>query len=137
MKQTARRSLALLPSVLTMAAIFWLSSRTGDELNTVLPWLQKLFPSMADFNWGHFVAYFALALAYAYGFGRRAERLSAKAAVVLLCLAYGLTDEYHQSFVAGRSPDFEDLLHDGIGAALAMLLLTFPPVIKQWRRLAV
>lgn len=92
---------------------------------------------MASFNWGHFIAYFVLGLAYAYGFGRHAERLSVKVLIIGLCLVYGLTDEYHQSFVDGRSPDSADLLHDGIGAALGMLLLTFPPVVKRWRRLAV
>ncbi|QHW34357.1 hypothetical protein GZH47_28570 [Paenibacillus rhizovicinus] len=137
MKQTMIRRFALLPAVLMMLAIFWLSSRTSNELNSVLPWFQELFPSMSNFDWGHFIAYFALGLSYAYGFGRHAGRPSVKAFIILLCVVYGLTDEYHQSFVAGRTPDLSDLLHDGIGAGLAMLLLTIPQVFKLWRKLAV
>jgi VanZ like family len=137
MKQTVRRMAALLPAASMMLAIFWLSSRTGSELDSALPWFRELFPSMSSFDWGHFIAYFALGLSYAYAFGARAARFPAKALVVLLCVLYGLTDEYHQSFVAGRTPDPSDLLHDAVGAALAMLLLTVPPVFRQWRRLAV
>lgn len=136
MKQTVRAYVRYLPSIAVMALIFALSSRTSGELNTVLPWFQKLFPAMCNFDWGHFAAYFVLALTYAYGFGIGAERLPIKAIIVLLCLFYGLTDEYHQSFVAGRTPDVADLRHDGLGAALAMVLIAVPPLRTWWRRLA-
>ncbi|WP_219837762.1 VanZ family protein [Paenibacillus sp. R14(2021)] len=135
MKQTAKRWLACAPSIFIMAAIYLLSSRTGDELNTFLPWFQKLFPAMASFDWGHFLAYFVLSLTFAYAFGRRGESWLAKLLIIVMCVAYGVTDEYHQSFVAGRTPDPDDLLHDGIGAALAVLLLAVPRVRTLWRRL--
>jgi VanZ family protein len=34
--------------------------------------------------------------------------------------AYGVTDEWHQSFVAGRSADVLDWYSDSIGAALGL-----------------
>ncbi|MFC4100953.1 VanZ family protein [Paenibacillus xanthanilyticus] len=132
----SRRLLRFLPAFLWMGVIFLLSSRTGDEMNTFLPWFQALFPAMSGFDWGHFVAYFILAVAFDYGFGRSSDRLSFKLLIVLLCLLYGVSDEYHQSFVGGRSPDIHDLRNDMIGAALAVIFLAVPFVRRQWRKWA-
>ncbi|WP_270172084.1 VanZ family protein [Paenibacillus sp. SYP-B4298] len=124
-----------LPAVLWMSVIFWLSSRTGEELGSVLPLFQLLLPMMESFDWGHFVAYYILALTYAYGFGRRSQSWGMKLLIILLCLLYGVTDEYHQSFVDDRTPDIADLRNDTIGAALAMLSLQLPFVRKAWRKI--
>ena len=138
MKQTnhVRRSLLRwIPALLWMGVIFWLSSRTGDQLGGMIPWFQKFLPFMNSFDWGHFVAYYILALLMAYAFGAKAEHWSFKALVVLLCVLYGVTDEYHQSFVDGRTPDAKDVRNDGIGALLAMLTLSIPFIKRKWRRL--
>ena len=37
--------------------------------------------------------------------------------------AYGASDEFHQSFIAGRNADVWDWLADTIGACLALLLI--------------
>jgi VanZ family protein len=53
--------------------------------------------------------------------------------IVLACL-YGVSDEFHQSFVPGRSPDVFDVLADTLGAAgivAAMLVAKF--VFTRWR----
>ena len=39
---------------------------------------------------------------------------------VLIAVAYGAFDEFHQSFVSGRESDFLDLMADGTGAAIAV-----------------
>lgn len=99
--------------------------------------IQRLLPFMQGFDWGHFVAYFILALTFAWGITGKRLSWGMKAMVVLLCLLYGVTDEFHQSFVPGRTPDVKDLRNDGIGAALAMLFLSIPSVKKkfvQWTR---
>lgn len=46
-------------------------------------------------------------------------------ATILLCSAYALSDEWHQSFVPGRTFDLWDLAADlaGISTALMLLLL--------------
>ncbi|WP_274650458.1 VanZ family protein [Paenibacillus humicola] len=132
----SRRALRFIPAVLVMAAIFTLSAQSGSELNTFLPWFQKLFPAMQSFDWAHFIAYFVLAAAFDFGFGRQGDRWTVKLLIVLLSGLYGLTDEYHQSFVAGRTPDPADILHDCIGAALAVLIAAVPFVRERWRRLA-
>jgi VanZ family protein len=38
---------------------------------------------------------------------------------ILLATGYGVTDEFHQRFVAGRSPDPADVAADAAGAAVA------------------
>lgn len=45
------------------------------------------------------------------------------ALAVAIAALYGVTDEWHQSFVPGRSPDVRDLLADTIGAVIAVLLI--------------
>jgi len=130
-----RRAAALLPVLLCMSAIYGFSSRTGDDLGTLMPWFHRLFPAMRSFDWAHFIAYFVLALCAAYAIGERAERWRYKALIVLFCLLYGLTDEYHQSFVPGRTSDPGDLRNDGIGAAAAVLLLAVPALRRLWRRI--
>ncbi len=40
----------------------------------------------------------------------------AAVAAWVIATAYGVTDEYHQSFVAGRSPDSADVMADALGA---------------------
>ncbi|HLU35587.1 MAG TPA: VanZ family protein [Thermomicrobiales bacterium] len=50
-------------------------------------------------------------------FGRR-EWLA-----IALTVAYGFIDEWHQSFVPGRTPDWRDIVADTIGAVLAMLVV--------------
>ena len=44
------------------------------------------------------------------------------AAVVVFSLAYGLSDEFHQSFVAGRSSSREDAVADMVGGFLGGLI---------------
>ncbi|MEK7068023.1 MAG: VanZ family protein [Patescibacteria group bacterium] len=45
---------------------------------------------------------------------------------VLICFAYGITDEYHQGFIAGREVSYYDLAFDGIGGgAGAMVYFLF------------
>lgn len=137
MKQSRLRLYRLLPALLVMAAIFWLSDQPASEMNTVfLPWFQELFPSMEGFDWGHYAAYFGLALAFDYYGGKRSDRVSVKIIIVLLCTLYGITDEYHQKFVEGRTPDYHDLLHDAIGASAAVLLVSIPTLRRLWRRVA-
>ena len=43
----------------------------------------------------------------------------------LIVVAYGISDEFHQTFVPGRTPDFADALADSIGGLLGILYLFF------------
>ena len=49
---------------------------------------------------------------------------------------YGISDEFHQSFVPGRTPDVVDWLADTSGALLAVLLIAhFSRSFNKARRL--
>jgi len=41
----------------------------------------------------------------------------------LIAVIYGLTDEFHQSFVPGRNADLFDLATDAVAAGLAILIV--------------
>lgn len=131
-----RRLLRFVPAIVWMTVIFILSSRTSDEIDTFLPFLQRFFPFMEDFNWGHFVSYFILAMTIDYGIGANADRFWVKVVIVLLCGVYGITDEYHQSFVGGRMPDLMDIRNDLIGAAIWTVVVAWSPIRKLWRKIA-
>ena len=72
-------------------------------------------------SWSSYVAHFVFyaALWTALSYGLRFER---PLLAFVLTVAYGLSDELHQSFVEGRDADPVDLLVDGIGAAFAWWL---------------
>ncbi len=41
----------------------------------------------------------------------------------LVCVLYGISDEYHQSFVANRDSNPLDVGFDGMGSALTLIVL--------------
>ncbi len=78
-------------------------------------------PDLQDIA-GHFLVYAVLALLLRWalaGAGVARASIWAFGAVLL----YGISDEFHQSFVPGRHPDPYDVLTDvcGAGASLAAL----------------
>lgn len=121
------------PAIAWMAVIFYLSSQTGGELNSLFPILHQMFPGMNSFNWGHFVAYFILYLTFYWAIGNNGWRR--KAYCILLCVLYGLTDEFHQQFVDERTPDILDLRNDTIGATLSMVFVSIPSVRRILHKL--
>jgi len=98
------------------ALIFFASSgATGPELPSV-PGVDKVLHCGAYFVW----ATLCLIALGVTGWPRSRD-LRAIAAI-LLTIAYGASDEIHQSFVPGRSADGWDLVADASGAVLAVLL---------------
>ncbi|UCF66189.1 MAG: VanZ family protein [Acidobacteriota bacterium] len=68
----------------------------------------------------HFTAFGLLAVAWWYAFG--IQNLSLRARALLAVTAstlWGVLDEWHQSFVPGRTPSAADVVADGLGALLA------------------
>ena len=101
-----------------MAFLFWVSSRSGFGPVSDLP------------DWTtHGAGYAVLAVlacrALAGGLGRPvAVRVAVLA--VLISTVYGVTDEWHQSFVPGRVADPWDLVKDLAGAAAGALACAWP-----------
>ena len=100
------------PAVLTMAVIFWFSSQPADELPVF---------SRADTiikKAGHVIGYGILAYCYWHALGTKDEK---RGLAWLLAILYAVSDEYHQSFTAGRHPSLWDVvIFDNIGALLAL-----------------
>lgn len=72
----------------------------------------------------HMTEYFLLAIAISfplYVYGVRGLALMLLAGI--FCLGCAGFDEYHQSFVSGRSPGVKDVGFDGLGAFLGILLV--------------
>ncbi len=98
--------------VFIMGTIFFLSHQNGDSLH--LP----SFPG-AD-KLAHMLAYGALAVTVFWCFGKNGTVRMQRTAMltVILCMVYGLTDEFHQSFVPLRSVSGLDVVADTAGAAV-------------------
>jgi len=109
-----------LPLVAYCALIFYLSSQSDLALPALVPQTDKLL---------HLAEYAVLG-ALAYRFFQRAMPAKSKTFVVMMAfsfaLVYGLSDEFHQSFVPGRDSSWLDVLADGaggyVGARLTMII---------------
>lgn len=68
----------------------------------------------------------------------KVENKNAGLLSIFLTFAYGVTDEFHQSFTPGREPTFRDIIFDTIGAILAIYLIwnLLPSLPSRLRRLA-
>ena len=69
----------------------------------------------------HAVEYMVLGILFARAFMNTRPSVANKIAfslVVLFCFFYGFSDEFHQSFVAGRVASFWDLVADTIGGCI-------------------
>lgn len=104
------------PVMLVMGLIFFLSNQNGASLPLPdIPNIDKV---------AHFLIYALLAAAALYAFPEPVRRRRAHfvgVLVILLCVLYGITDEFHQSFIPGRCVSGWDLLADTVGA-VAMVL---------------
>ncbi len=107
----------MVPLLLVMGIIYFLSSVPGDRL--VLPDIVNIDKV------AHMAIYGLLAAAAFYAFGGRLRRLHPRLIpllVILICTLYGVSDEFHQSFVPNRSPDVFDVMADSCGAALVCVI---------------
>jgi VanZ family protein len=78
------------------------------------------------------LGYGLLALAYWFGLGLNRHRWWL---ALLLAVLYAITDEFHQSFVAGRHSSWVDaLVIDGGGAAIALGLAFWLRLDQKFHR---
>lgn len=114
---------AALP-VLIMMVLFWLSSLPGtpsiDEpaAYVIFYWVS---PSLQ--NALHVPAYAALGWAWWWALrGWLPKPTSPIVFALILSVAYGVFDEWHQSFVPGRYSSFTDVMLDIVGALSGLAL---------------
>ena len=72
---------------------------------------------------GHFSEYFILSLLVLRGIraGRREVRIVWALAAIAIVACYASLDEFHQTFVPGRTPAVADVLLDTIGGICAQI----------------
>jgi len=102
------------PAVLVMGAIFFASSIPLVFLPTFGA------PDTLIRKTGHVIGYFLLTLAFLRGLNHHPKKAVAIALGMVLLLA--ISDEFHQSFTAGRHPSPVDVLIDMAGASFAAYL---------------
>ena len=110
-----KRLLYWLPALVWASLLFFLSSQSSLPGEGIVPDLGS-----------HYVAYLILALFCAFGFAGRMP-LPPPPAVYwqswITATVYGMSDEWHQMFTPGRTPSWEDVLADGLGALTGMVVL--------------
>ena len=106
-----------LPPLAWMALIFYLSAQ--PELpSPPQPLLNTLFE-----KGGHFVVYALLAWWWWRALTRGGKTTwTGLGLALVISVLYGVSDEFHQSFVPGRTPSLLDLVFDAVGAAAAGLI---------------
>ena len=110
--------LKLVPMLLVMGIIFFLSEQSGDTLSLHI----SLFYG-AD-KIAHLLTYWVLAAAVIYAFSEGLKKRLPSVVVVLtllFCLLYGISDEFHQSFTPDRSVSVFDVVADFTGALLCCI----------------
>lgn len=115
-----------------MAVIFALSHQpaeqsselSGSLLSLVLS-LVSLLPVTVDAEWlhffvrktAHFTAYFILGVLVDHTVRLFFERRSISFVLAsVISILYAISDEYHQTFIPGRSGEVRDVIIDGFGA---------------------
>ena len=104
-----------LPSLLVMGVIFWFYSQPSSNL-PVFIWAVRIVKMS-----GLVVGYGLLSWAYWYAFEMKPNK---RGLVWFFAILYAVTDEYHQSFVVGRSASTWDVLvFDNLGALIPIWLV--------------
>lgn len=109
-----------------MAAIFYVSSLHHAPLP----------PGIGDTP-AHAAGYFGLGFVIARALaGGLPPRITVRQALLGLVIAslYGVSDEWHQSFVVGRSAEVRDWLSDSAGASIALVAAWAWGIISPRRR---
>jgi VanZ family protein len=107
-----------------MAMLFWCSS-----LSTI-----PSPPGALSYYHIHIAAYAGLAILTARALARgRMQRVTAYVVIGAIAISslYGVTDEYHQLFVPGRTFDVRDIFADTLGAAAGASAVKAWSIIKR------
>jgi VanZ family protein len=120
MRRASRNLLAWLPAVLWAGVIFALSAQPGSRL-----------PSGWSVE-GHLGVYAVLGVLVWLALGGRSAGLRGIVLAVVIASLYGITDEFHQSFVPQRTPDVRDWLTDTLGAAVAVAVAYY--IAGRWQK---
>ena len=105
----------VVPMLAVMGTIFFLSHQPGDTI--VLPDVPDIDKLL------HSLVYGILAATTLYALPENRSGtypVRTGIVVILFCLAYGISDEFHQSFIPGRCPSIWDIGADLLGAVVVV-----------------
>lgn len=132
-----RKDVAIILTIIWMIVIFYLShqpAKTSSELSSTLLEIVLTFLSVLPISFdpellhifirklAHFSAYFILGmLVYhsVYLFCKHENRSIIVA--ITISIIYAISDEFHQTFIPGRSGEFRDVLIDSFGALTGII----------------
>lgn len=121
------------PAIFWMGLIFFLSSFHKLQVSTV-GWQDFITRKLA-----HFTEYTILAILFFRGFKNTTSFSFTKAFFwsLVLTILYAVTDEYHQTFVSGRTGKPFDIGVDALGSAFGSFfaLKITPLVPKRFRKI--
>jgi len=103
--------------ILYLGIVYYLSSLSFRNIKSPFPFYDKIF---------HATEYAILAVllyrALYISLSKHLLRFIG-VGVVFLCIVYGILDEFHQSFVPSRFPDFYDLVANTTGAVFGTVAI--------------
>ena len=105
-----RRAVGWLLAGAWAGVIFWFSTRAGTQI-----------PSGYS-DQGHLGEYLIFGVLLYIALRVDLTRSQALSLAIVIASCYGMTDEFHQHFVVGRTPDILDWGVDTIGATLGVTL---------------
>lgn len=83
----------------------------------------------------HFTEFFILGLLISICFSAMQKRMSHyTGSILFLCLLGGVTDEFIQSFITGRSADVRDVVIDFAGGLFALIIVAIITKVKAKKR---
>ena len=147
MLRTLLKPLSFVPALILMYMIFSFSAQPGDVSSQlsykvsvkIVETADYIFDANLDYyqidEWAnkinfitrklaHMTEYFALAIAVSfplYVYGMHGILLMLVAG--LICVGFACGDEYHQSFVMGRSPSTKDICIDSVGVFFGIIVV--------------
>jgi VanZ family protein len=111
---TVRSAFRWVPAILMMGIIFVASSTPASHL----PYFGAI--DLLVKKGGHAIGYALLGLSYFYALPGRLSIPYRAVMALLMAVLFSLSDEFHQSFVEGRTSTLRDVLIDTSGATLAL-----------------
>jgi len=124
MNSVIKKYVHWIPPVVWASLIFWLSNKS--QLPEPSFWLPPFTDKIIH------AGIFAILSCLLYPAFRTMGSSRWQAAVFSMIVSslYGITDEWHQSMVANRTPDLFDWVADTIGGSFVFLLAWFRPSTK-------
>lgn len=103
-----------LPAVVMMGLIFLFSAQPASRL----PYFGAIDVLLKKS--GHAIGYAMLGFSYYYALPPRVSRFTRAGLALLMVFLFALSDEFHQSFVGGRTSSMRDVAIDMAGASVAL-----------------